>query len=457
MLIVPAAPSSSAEWCLDFEEGSGQHVNHGKFHKQSPTDYGACAYQAWVKAGAGSAYVFSTGYGGHHEMLFGFGAVGATLSLFGNVSDGTTITSFGSFQPFPAGQWRHIFVGYDGTSQIVTCLDGVPVGRTAYTSRRKTIGAGSEGVLYIMGSDHSNAWGRVKGYMVDEDLCPYTLGSVFRPQRVFRNANRLDNEDTILHPSLLIDCSGPPSEQLVDHSNGFEGQNHCGVLSVTVGAGTLGDHRAGWHELYRLPRWVRERLTRPAPTAAAAVPGGALFFDSFGGLDVTLAWQEALGLGTTEFGGATWQNASTYGKLLGRAYNSAQNFAPAYIPTGMADHRVDVKRVDVSAYKTGDHVANVRVQDASNHYRVIVDASNQLYLQSFIAGAGTTLQTGAFPANWTTLRVVAQGTTLSAYADAEGSPRATATMGSFLTAQGAGFTLNDSLLRVEEFAVYAAA
>ncbi|MCA1615428.1 MAG: carboxypeptidase regulatory-like domain-containing protein, partial [Acidobacteria bacterium] len=159
--VAPPATQQVLEW-----DGSPQTVDHDYFFN-SPDDFGHFFWEFWAMPGAdaGATYLLSDGYGGAHALLFGFGNFGTTepgrYQFIGNVWDGAGFVSFSSDEGPAAGEWGHFAVGWDG-KEIVTYLNGVPVGRTPFAGPRREGGFNNGGGrLLIGGSDHNNLIGRI--------------------------------------------------------------------------------------------------------------------------------------------------------------------------------------------------------------------------------------------------------------------------------------------------------
>ncbi len=93
-----------------------------------------CFYEFWVKPYDSAEYVISTGYGGSHVALFGFGGgTSGKMMLAGNMYyNGSPIVSLSGQDTIPTNTVHNIAFAYDG-AYITTFIDGVPSKRTAYT------------------------------------------------------------------------------------------------------------------------------------------------------------------------------------------------------------------------------------------------------------------------------------------------------------------------------------
>jgi hypothetical protein len=398
-------------------------------------------WEFWAMPGdnAGATYLISDGYGGAHAILFGVANFSARepnrYQLLGNIWNGNYLTYFASDEGPAANEWGHYAVGWDGTN-IVTYLNGVPVGKTYWVGPRITPGGlQGTGRLLIGGSDHSNFVGRIaqmRGFEANNPLeNAGTVFATFAPQTVFA----VDGN--------VLSYYFRPAENVADLSLfGHRGKQHIGVLRSTLN-GVLSSCNG-----CPLPQFVVDPTAPdfshpnnpgipPTPVDnPATVPGGALIFDSFSRRNSTYALTGLGGLGATEGGTAglrTWQTKQApgqpqpFGVLNGRAVLLANATAIAWTnaPTGNSD--LDI-RVDQHAglWGTGHNTGiSFRVADASNYFFAYtsdnVDPSQpqRLTVGYYAAGVRTDLSTGNFlPSTWTTLRVVTrEAGAINVYAD----------------------------------------
>jgi hypothetical protein len=390
-------------------------------------------------ANAGATYLISDGYGGAHAILFGVANFGARepnrYQLLGNIWNGNFLTYFASDEGPAPNEWGHYAVGWDGTN-IVTYLNGVPVGKTYWVGPRITPGgAQGTGRLLIGGSDHSNFIGRIaqmRGYEENNPLeNAGTVLATFAPQTVFA----VDGN--------VMSYFFRPATNIADLSLfGLRGRQHAGLLRSTVN-GVLYPC-----EGCPLPRFVVDPTapdfahpsnpgTPPAPVdTPAPVPGGALIFDSFSRRNSTYALNRLGGLDTTEGGTAgkrTWQTNQApgqpqpFGILNGRAVLLANARAITWTsdPAGNTDLDIRVDR-HAGVWGTGHNTGiSFRVTDANNYFFAFtkdnVDPSKPelLTVGNYLGGARTDLATGiSLPGSWTTLRVVTTAAgTIHVYAD----------------------------------------
>jgi hypothetical protein len=398
-------------------------------------------WEFWAMPGenAGGTYLISDGYGGAHAILFGVGSLGGRepnrFQLLGNISNGNSLTYFASDEGPAPNEWAHLAAGWDGTN-IVTYLNGVPVGKTYWVGPRITPGGiQGTGRLLIGGSDHSNFIGRIaqmRGYEENNPLeNAGTVLATFAPQTVFAvNGN-------------VMSYFFRPAINVADLSLfGLRGRQHAGLLRSTVN-GVLYPC-----EGCPLPQFVVDPTAPdfahpnnpgipPAPIdTPAPVPSGALIFDSFSRRDSTYVLNGLGGLDTTEGGAAgtrTWQTNQTpgqpqpFGILNGRAVLLANAKAITWINAPVTNTDLDI-RVDRHAgvWGTGHNTGlSFRVTDSNNYFFAYtkdnVDPSQPelLTVGNYLGGARTDLATGiSLPATWTTLRVVTTAAgTINVYAD----------------------------------------
>jgi len=177
-----------------------------------------------------------------------------------------------------------------------------------------------------------------------------------------------------------------------------------------------------------------------APTAPST-PGGAKIFDSFSRRNKTLCYDEDGGLGTTEAGSLgplTWSygaldgpTVSKWGVFHGRAvYLEPQARGAAWVTNNSANMDVRVKR-NVGTAGVGYHIGIAfRVVDRANFWYAFSWGADPLS-QSMRCGAWVAGADVGAPsvgdwynidptANFTTMRVVTSGTTITFYTDPSG-------------------------------------
>jgi len=426
------APLPQPPYVLDFD-GYERTVDYGYYWPYSSVELGHFFWEFWAMPGAnaGATYLLSDGYGGAHALLFGFGFYGASepgrYQLFGDTFDGVLdishITFFGSDQGPAVGEWGHFAVGWDGQN-IITYLNGVPVGKAAFAGPRHTPGAaGGGGKLLIGGSDHNNLVGRIAQVRGYEDSNPREssagpgrsgVETSFAPQTVFEVGGS------------LLSYYFRPAEKVADLSFGYNDSTHVGIPRGTRD-GVLYDCGS-----CPPPQFVIDPSapgfasgTPPSPVnnpSPAPVPAGARVFDSFGRGNSTYLFGANGGLGLTEGGAAgqpawiTSQNSSQqkpFGILNGVAVLLGNDACLSWVPTGSTTGNLEV-RIDRRPGTWGSGISTglgFRVVNNQNYFFVYANGGSSehqaLTIGYYLDGQRTTLATGlAMPSTWTTLRVI---------------------------------------------------
>ena len=438
------APLPQPSYVLDFD-GYERTVDYGYYWPWSSVELGHFFWEFWAMPGnnAGATYLLSDGYGGAHALLFGFGHYGASdpgrYQLFGDIFDGVLdlshITFFGSDQGPAVGEWGHFAVGWDGQN-IITYLNGVPVGKTAFAGPRHTPGAaGGGGKLLIGGSDHNNLVGRIAQVRGYEDSNPREssagpgrsgVETSFAPQTVFEVGGS------------LLSYYFRPAQKVADLSFGYNDRTHVGIPrgtrdGVPYDCGSCPP-----------PQFVIDPSapgfatgTAPSPVnnpSPAPVPAGARVFDSFGRGNSTYLFGAKGGLGLTEGGAAgrpawiTNQDSSQqkpFGILNGVAVLLGNDTCLGWVPTGSTTGNLEV-RIDRRPGTWGSGISTglgFRVVNNQNYFFVYANGGSSehqaLTIGYYLDGQRTTLATGlAMPSTWTTLRVITKSSgSVDIYAD----------------------------------------
>ncbi len=473
---------------LEFD-GSPKTVDYYVFWEPG-INLGHFFWEFWaapVGLDAGATYLLSDGYGGAHALLFGFAAYGTSepgrYQLFGNIWDGVSVIYFGSDEGPAPDEWGHFAVGWDGQN-IVTYLNGIPVGAAPFAGPRRTPGfAGGGGRALVGGSDHNNLVGRIaqlRGYEGSNPLARgggSTLAS-FAPQTLLRDGGNVTSN---------FFCEGNP---VADLSEGHQGSFHAGRLRGTLAPyGILGECPDCPLPQYVVdptaPQFLDETGSNAAPSPAPskvappAAPIGALAFDSFSRSNSTYAFDAKGGLGSTESGAATgahlWRTSvaangpQPFGLLNGRAVPLTDAAALAWVPTGSTNGDLDV-RVSRRPGARGSGISTAlsfRVVDAANYFfayttgdGIYSSTAQKLHVGYYLNGERTDLASGVvMPSQWTMLRVVTTGSgKLTVYADA--TPLYSTVNDLSASATGAGVYNNARGLglanRWDDFTVYPA-
>ncbi len=479
----PVAPPAT-QHVLDWD-GSPKTVDYNYFFN-SPDDLGHFFWEFWAMPGAnaGATYLISDGYGGAHAVLFGFGSFNSTepdrYQLIGNVWQGSGIVSFVSDEGPAVGEWGHFAVGWDGI-EIVTYLNGVPVGLTPFAGpRREGTYNNGAGRLLIGGSDHNNLIGRIaqvrgfEGGNPREDSTDINVSGVraaFAPDTVFRTGGQ------------MLSNYFEPRQTVPDNSAGLAGVLHGGRLRGTP-------HPYGlfvFCEECPRPQYVvdptapdfatatdrSQRIFNPPPA-----PSGALAHDTFSRRNSTHALG-AGGLGQTESGATgrlPWQSApampqgSPFGILNERAVVLANRRALAWVTLPPASlsigHDLRVRRRTLTRAAGLDTGIAFRVADADNYYFAYTTGGDfnpqtrTLNVGYYLNGQRTELAAGLpIAGRWTELRVVTTPDgAIRVYADS--ALVYSTTHGLFAGATGAGLYNHGPGLgltnRWDDFAAYEA-
>jgi hypothetical protein len=410
---------------LEFD-GTPKSVDYGDFWPAF-TNLGHFYWEFWAMPGsnAGATYLLSDGYGGLHALLFGFANFNTSetnrYQLLGNMSDGSLDAShlvyFGSDQGPSVGEWGHFAVGWDGQN-IVTYMNGVPIGRTAYTRPRQSVGPGQgSGRLLIGGSDHSNFQGRiaeVRGFEGTNPREATSVESAFAPQTVFTPDGN------------LLSWYFTPSPLVADLSRGYLTGAHIGWVRSTLN-GVLGqcDGCPTPQFVYdpTAPNFATNTPGQPAsaPTSPPT-PANALVFDSFSRANSTYILGSKGGLGSTESGSAgiqIWQmdqdqnQLRPFGILNGVGVVLADSAAMTFVNTGSntANLQVQVDRKPGRAASGVSTGLSFRVKDTNNYFFAYTSGSSPatqtLTVGYYFEGIRTTITSQLpIPETWTRLTAV---------------------------------------------------
>lgn len=420
---------------LEFDSTKNHHVNTGVRWLPN-TDYFSCFYEAWVwvQDSGNAAYVFSDGYGGAHNLLFGVSVSGGRVSLSGNFNNGTNANTYGSFRTFGVEEWHHIAVAYSETENAVICyLDGVPSGIITYVgSARNTLSNAGTGICFVGGSDHLNFKGRIKAvrgfeFQTGEIPVPFAqspvvgpaINKVFRPEKVFRGS--LISQNKIVEPTLLLDFSTPTKGTIPDLGGKNHGKRSCNIGELThdlgnfEGRGVFNDSESNYAE-ENLPQWVRADFEQPeySGTAPGTIPAGAILYDDFRRQDVTLAWSTSYNItpGAARTGQTPTLSVGDVGILNECLFDASGTLQSITWECSAANQDVTLARPAVHAYSSASEIFGLlaRFTDANN-YLWAYCASGNWNVVKRVAGTNTTIASGSLGAlaSYTTIRLVANG------------------------------------------------
>lgn len=255
-------------YALYFGRANGEHLNCGRFWDRD-VEYGRFFYEAWIRAETGAEYVISDGYGGAHNLLFGFdGLSNGYGAITGNVYLNGATVGFTSLDGIYINEWHHIAIGWDG-DYFYVFIDGVLSNKVAASGVRQTTGNTSEGNLFIGGSDHSNFKGWIRMVGGFEGYCPTT--TTYRPDPAFNNSYELGGRNA-MGRSFLMDLTCP-STIVPDLSDGFSnGTRQVMTNTVVAAAGITGNGNARnivtAADLPNSPKTVTTAVTTALTTAS---------------------------------------------------------------------------------------------------------------------------------------------------------------------------------------------
>lgn len=421
-------------------DGNPAATSGGQFWPMN-VDLGAFWWEAWLCPDGenGACYWISDGNGGSHAVLAGFAAASnGRWKPQGNIWNGSGSFPFScdSAEGFADGEWGHYAVGWAGpplTSRwFGVYLNGIPVFFGIWAGPRRTGSIpGSDGILFLGGSDHQNMRGRLAAVRACEGAFPgneYTTTTPFRPERHF---GQIANGPSGSARSDF--CMDVPLSGLVDFSDGFDGSRHSIQLGTFSSQGYP-------------PAHIVEDATAPfaenhdeAPLeyvpADSAAPTGAKIFDSFARANQTLAFQLLPTLGSTEsgsLGAKAWNHGATGWMIFcQRAIcpsvpNTVQ--AVAFVNNDSANMDVRVVGRRSSATAGFDSLPKVafRVADASNYLWVDGSGGTSIVVKKTVAGVTSTLATFTGQGTtWSALKVTVDAANLiSVFRSADYNPTA---------------------------------
>lgn len=413
-----------------FDANFLQHVNHGRFFRPG-VNYSHCFWEGWFKPFVGSwgpGYMISDNQGGNHNILWGMQEASTGFcDITGNFHDGTTLTSFGQTEPIPQGHWTHLAVGWDG-SHIMCWVNGILTHVQAYAPSQRMQPGGNDQTLHVGGSDHNNFYGNIAWVRAREGYgrCQYT--SDFTPEMFCRPQF---NDGTLTDMPQFCVSYQTPSRLFTDFGK-FENISHHGIPEAVQSTSYVPGSFIGTG--LALPTFEAGLIeTDTYVPTAPATPSGAIIWDSFSRANRTPNNPTNLttgifALGAVETGSVSWTNldgttdSGGAGVLNGRCFIFNQS-AGKVVETSTQNVDVRVNRLPTTIHYTG---LLVRYKDANDYY-YIQGGDTSIAVTKREGGVTTTV--GYTPTSgWTTLRVVANGTTLTVYTG-------TATEGTF-TSQG---------------------
>jgi len=516
----PAQPSPRP-YVLNFQGpatvgGAGSRVNCGPFWNLSAASSSAqigsarCSFLAKPRALL-LQYVVSAGAGGAHPALYGFNPLGdgVGLAIQGDIQTAADGSSAHSFQTqacdsLPINAYHIVDAAIDltgtGNGWMTVHVDGVCCYATTFVGNRFSGVLGTDGNLYIGGSDHLNFQGLLAWVnMWDCNKLALPNGSTFTTANAFRPARTLlpwQGVPTLQMPDFSLDCT-IPGAVVPDVACGLAGvtsasvnyrgtEQHNGLREYSLSAGGReGTPRLipEWVEDSTCDAWIAQYPFAPPGVrlgSTQSVPASAKVWDDFSLKYQTYRNTEYPKLGTTSAAGSlgaktwnvrpdtttnvfAWGIYSGYATFLGDGQNPN---SPAWVTgnSGDMDVRIEVPiGCDAgrrAGYFMGPGVC-FRVGDIDNGWVFWVEEDRKGQLRSYNSGVPTDVGAQVtVVANFTWLRAVTSGTSITIYSGtgAQGSQAwtvaTTATSSYLQSSTGAGFvSRGGSLTRIKNFVV----
>ena len=441
--------SGNARYAIKFNGIDGSNVWLGQFYPVADSLY-QCYYEWWVRVDS-SGYIWSDGYGGSHDLLFGFVGNDTACSITGNMFYAFTGQSFGSWDLMKRGTVHHVAVSFTGT-YIIVWIDGVPTQRSARTLPRLNVASSGCGGGYFGGSDHQNADCNVFQMRAYEFGLPFYIGDgdCFHPNQSFTPANN--------NVVLCINVDKTNNLLVNDLSTGFWGIKHDGFRNYNVGGDPA--YPPSQTNYLNYPEIVVDSIVQATYTGSTS-SSAAKIYDYFERADQVPAFQVAPSLDSTQGGSlgkkkwedGTYANSATLfaGIINKYAYFSAttlQNYKKVLGNSNTQDVRVTFANTTTEV--NVDVLA--RVQDDNNKILGRVSNGGQtLTLYSWIGGVFTTI--GSYTGTAISeVKLVVSGTTATLYGD--GVSRVSGSVAGIPSSNYSGFGCNSAYSRVKKFEVY---
>jgi hypothetical protein len=451
----------TADYSLYFDETYHQHVNHGYFWNRGAAAPGTFFYEAWVSPKTGAEYVISDGYGGAHNLLWGFNGFGTGKgTVSGNVAIAGAPVGFSSQDFIYEGDWHHIAVNWDGTN-LRTYTDGVLSKVVSLSGVRQTLGNPSEGVMFVAGSDHSNYHGYIRMVRGFEGENPIGAALYYRPEINFKAAFNDSGSDDLIAASFLADYTRP-GVIVPDWSSGYNGSVHPGYLASELDGSNTGTIDGGNPASGRINNLPEFRIDNPfvRPTifrgTQSSIPVGAVGYDDFSRANVNLAWDDVLTLGTNRTG-QVWTSSATassaWGIVDGHAYCNNSGGVPSIAHFDLAKTNQDIilhrKDADTYAGPVG------RYTDVNNYIvaEMFYSGAEYVNLVEVVAGVPTQLDSVATGGSANDIRLELVGTTAKVYINGSGTPIITETT-AVTTGNRVGMRSEQILTRVKSIVAY---
>lgn len=491
--------SSSGPTVLEFgDEAENKAMTHGRFWGATGAPLAlegdSFFWDGWFRVESpGTGYVLSDGWGGAHAILWCPG-----FAQSGNIRNGAASTlNFGGDYTANPGEWFHGAVACDG-SFVYTFINGVCVGRTAWSGDRYTNGSSSDGFLLVGGPfDHQIFEGAVawlRGFDVNKFPLTAAGGQVpgFCPER-FPSGYFL-KAGTEIYADFVADYTKGDA-----HDTSPSGARLGGVISGGIGQWWHGRPVGGTYypgapgaggppeSSLLLPTFTSDPTcpltttgTQPVSGEIARTPTAPavddLVFDSFQRANQTFALQLSPSLGSTEsgtLGPLVWQTGNavndpptnrpeSWGILGGYAVMvGANNWPVAWVDSGVADHWVHIDR-SLATWASKTTGLCFRLSDEDNFWYVGIQSGTLAQFGKCEAGVLSGTSNRAISATATQLSVRINGTSAQLYQDGVSVGAAFSVAGFNETETNCGMlapmdgTQVDSLARYGNFRIKAA-
>lgn len=439
-----------AGWALRFSHSESKGNVWAESVYPINTNFKKCLYEFWVAPDDSAEYVISTGYGGSHEILFGFGGgTSGKLMFAGNMYyNGSPVVTLNGQDTVLRNTVHIIAVAYDGT-WVTTFLDGVPSKRVAYTGYRNGTTNPADIDLFIGGSDHSKFDGlifKARGFETFENDIPISTTSPYAPKLNWQSG---------FSPFFSWDFT-TPMNTFPNAGVGLLGTQVTGTRNVSanynefISGGAQGDEA-------NMPQFEQAAMTQaPYTGTPPSVPGSAKVFDSFHRRDRVPAWMNTPDLDSTEggtVGKKKWlmnlvNSSYNAGIIHNNAYFALPNFA--YIDAGSPNDSIIVTKAS-SLSETSVYVVARRSSD-DTYILLINDASNSTtYLYNYVTGSPTSLGSFSTP-SFTTMTLVVNGNQAQVYTD--GTHQIVNANITGTTGNNVGFGAGSPFVRISKFECY---
>jgi len=386
-----------AQGSLYFPAGQPSNVAFARMWKVD-TPYGDHFFETWVKPKEKQwlGYFASDGDAGQHIVLVGYQSDNERWRITGNFYTGSGFFNYTTPIVGRLNEWTHVAIGLkDGVFRV--WANGKTVFEQPYSGARMTLAGGSNGNLYIGGSFHLNCGCNIARARYIEGYCPFNTD--FRPSMYFTRKVIVDHVENFVNATWGADFSAA-TEYFADYGTGFKDTLHDGAFSR-------------WSSTDGLPVFQNDRVSADTTNVytPAAVPDGALVFDSFNRPPVAYGLHDILSLGQTEAGslGRLAWSSDGWGIIGEQAF--CQYNTNYFNTVETARENVSVRASRPPGANTG---LTLRFTDSCNNVRVIGETSRVVVVETNNCQS----KIGEYAVNnYSILRADANGNQLKIYTD----------------------------------------